>query len=157
MCVHCEGRSLPEVLASYRQCIRVRGWALASVAATRVRREFSYTIGMTRHHGHPELLASGLPPREAGALLADLVERVRAGERLTAGDVLAPDGEYRLQLVRVADPGQLDHAQAIYATPRTPVPALQVVWSDESGHWPWQPGWVGRVSDQPLFGLPLRH
>jgi hypothetical protein len=112
---------------------------------------------MTRHHGHPELLASGLPPREAGALLADLVERVRAGERLTAGDVLAPDGEYRLQLVRVADPGQLDHAQAIYATPRTPVPALQVVWSDESGHWPWQPGWVGRVSDQPLFGLPLRH
>jgi hypothetical protein len=157
MCVHCEGRSVAEVLAAYRQCIRVRGWALVSVAPAGGRTGFCYTIGMTRHHDHPELLASGLPTREARALLDDLVERVRGGQRLRAGEVLTPDGEYRLQLLRVADPGQLDHAQAVYAGPRTPVQALQVVWSDEAGHWPWQPGWGGQLSDQPLFGLPLHH
>jgi len=157
MCVQCEAWPVGTVLASYRNQVREGGWALASVAPTPQRVGYSYTIGLTRHHGHPELLASGLTPGEAGGLLADLAAAVRGGLRLAAGDVLSPDGAHRLQLVRVAEPGQLAHAQAIYASAAGTVPGLQVVWSDRAGHWPWQPGWPGRVSDQPLFGLPLHH
>ena len=157
MCVQCERRSVELVVADYRQAVRVRGWAMASVRATPSRAGFSYTVGLTRHHGHPELLASGLTPPEAGGLLTELARRVRAGARFSPGDVLTPAGSHRLQLVGVADPAQLTHAQAIYAGPAGPVPALQVVWSDHDGHWPWQPGWPGRAGDQPLFGLPIHH
>jgi len=156
MCEECKEQEVETVLAGYRRAVWERGWALASVAGTAQWVGFSYTIGMTRHHGHPELLASGLVPAEAMGLLTDLAEEVRAGHRFAAGEVLSPDGAHRLQLVRVADPGRLAHAQAIYAGPAGPVPALQVVWSDQAGRWPWQPGWPGRVSDQPLFGLPLQ-
>jgi len=157
MCVQCETRAVREVLADYRQAVRVQGWAMASVRTTTRRAGFSYTIGLTRHHGHPELLASGLTGPEAGGLLTELARQVRAGRRFASGDVLSPAGAHRLQLVGVADPAQLTHAQAIYAGPAGPVPALQVVWSDADGHWPWQPGWPGRASDQPLFGLPVHH
>jgi Domain of unknown function (DUF4262) len=157
MCVQCQARPVGEVLDGYRRSIRVRGWALASVPSAPGRVGFSYTIGLTRHHGHPELLASGLHPREADGLLTELAAGVRAGYRLRPGDVLRPDGGHRLQLVSVADPARLDHAQAIYRGWAGDVPALQVVWSDHDGHWPWHPGWPGRVSDQPLFGLPLHH
>jgi len=157
MCVQCEVRPAPEVVADYRRRIRLHGWALAGVRTTTRRAGFSYTIGMTRHHGHPELVASGLPAAEAEALLTELARQVRAGRCFSPGDVLTPSGAHRLQLVGVADPAQLSHAQAIYASSAGMVPALQVVWSDADGHWPWQPGWPGRASDQPLFGLPIHH
>lgn len=155
MCDQCADRSVREVLALFRRCIWSQGWAVADVAPTRIHAAYSYTVGLTRHRGHPELLASGLVPREARGLLAGLADEVRAGHRFGAGDVLSPDGVHRLQLVRVADPGSLGHAQTIYASTGHPVPALQVVWSDADGHWPWHRGWPGLMSDQPLFGLPL--
>lgn len=157
MCVQCEDRPAREVVDAYRRSVRHGGWALASVASSGRRVGFSYTIGLTRHHGHPELLASGLPPAEAEGLLSELADRVRRGCRFHPGDVLSPDGAHRLQLVRVADATRLGHAQEIYASAAGLVPALQVVWSDHDGHWPWHPAWPGRVSDQPLFGLPLHH
>jgi hypothetical protein len=157
MCGQCEGQGAPTVLTGIRQRIWTHGWALASHPTTGRRVGFSYTIGLTRHHGHPELLVSGLVPEEAAGLLGDLAAAVRSGHRYCPGDVLSPDGAHRLQLVRVTDPARLAHAQAVYATPTTPVTAMQVVWSDHDGHWPWQPGWPGRVGDQPLFGLPLHH
>ncbi len=157
MCNQCADRSIREVLALFRRCIWSQGWAVADVGPTRGRAAYSYTIGLTRHRGHPELLASGLVPGEARGLLSELADEGRAGRRFGAGEVLSPDGGHLLQLVRVADPGSLTHAQAIYGSTGIPVPALQVVWSDGEGHWPWQRGWPGRVSDQPLFGLPLHH
>lgn len=158
MCLECQGWTNEEVLDLYRQKINQHGWALVSIQARGREAGFTYTIGLTRFHGHPELLVAGMPPQPAAELLNGLAAEVRSGQRLVAGDLLAPGGEHRWQLVRVSDPSRLVNAQAIYAGPAGLVPALQVIWSDHDGRWPWQPGRPGRPArrnDQPLFGRPL--
>jgi Domain of unknown function (DUF4262) len=111
-------------------------------------------VGLTRFHGHPELV-TGLDHRATGALLNGLGREVRAGRRLSAGEVQEGEGGRRYQFVQVADPRRLVHAQEMYADVAGPVPALQVVHSTGSGRWPWDRDYPGGRRAQPLHGRPL--
>ncbi|WP_158615067.1 DUF4262 domain-containing protein [Cellulomonas sp. PhB150] len=81
------------------------GWTLCSVEAGAGSLSFTYTIGLTRFHGHPELMVSGLDEFDAASVLNDLGERVRAGERFEHGQVVPYEGTaHRSLLVHVASP-----------------------------------------------------
>jgi hypothetical protein len=155
MCLKCEGWTDEEILQKSRDDIERHGWGYVHVQGGDAA-DFTYTVGLTRFHGHPELAVTGLGAYQATTLLDDLAGEVRCGFRLAAGDRLSEQccEAHRLQLVQVEDPRRLAQAQAIYASSAGLVPALQVVYTDDQGHWPWDRGWAGGPATQPLLGRP---
>ncbi|GAB3264899.1 DUF4262 domain-containing protein [Kineosporia babensis] len=157
MCLRCAGWSDAELLAKSRHDIEVHGWGFVHVEGGESA-AFTYTVGLTRFHGHPELLVSGLEAEPAAGLLDDLAEDVQGGLRLAEGDRLGEEccPAHQLQLVEVEDPRRLAQAQQIYASSAGLVPALQVVYTDDRGRWPWEPAWAAGHWCQPVFGRPQR-
>ncbi|RHA38177.1 DUF4262 domain-containing protein [Cellulomonas rhizosphaerae] len=154
MCMKCQGMTDEEVREDFLAKIERFGWTLCSVEGGGGRLSFTYTIGLTRYHGHPELVVSGLDQFDAASVLNDLGARVRGGERFEPGQVVPYEGtSHRSLMVRVTSPEKLAFAQEIYRMPGgRPVPALQVIWSDHAGAWPWQVD--ARPRRQELLGRP---
>jgi hypothetical protein len=149
------GWPLDKVLQLYRSKIRRWGLTVAHVAPTEGIAQYSYTIGLTRLHDHPEILLSGQPPKVAAVQLAFLAMNAREGQRFRAGMLCPGHGpKGRVQFAQVTDPTQLSHAQQIYGRASAPVPAIQAIWTDVEGRWPWSPGWPSAEAAQPLFGTP---
>jgi hypothetical protein len=129
-----------------RDTIADHGWAVQAVLGEGVADPpYAYTIGLSTFDRHPELMIVGLPEREAGRMLNLLGERVRGGERLRAGQLVADvpsRGPLMLLEVTVeASDELLCYANHWYQDEDgPPVRAFQVVWSDD-GHLPWEEGW----------------
>lgn len=139
-----------EALDEHRRLIDEQGWSVVSVGgAGRRALPFSHTVGLTRL-GHPELLVSGRGPAEARYLLDVLGDEVLAGRRFHVGDALRRDPWAPLRLLRVTSPDALVVAQAVAGSDAA-VPALQVVWCDDAGRWPWDPERPAGAADQQLF------
>jgi hypothetical protein len=155
MCLICQGRTREEVLALQKEHIEQFGWSIVVVEGNRTQAPFAYTIGLTRFHGHPELLVTGLDQSSTGSILNQLGSEVKSGRRFSAGYLVEREDGRLLQFLRVTNPRRLLHAQDMYAGPAGLVPALQVVYSTPEGRWPWQRGWPGGRRSQPLFGTPL--
>ncbi|WP_081437972.1 DUF4262 domain-containing protein [Pseudofrankia asymbiotica] len=139
--------------------ITEQGWALQGVGADPCLPRHVYTIGLTAYD-HPELVVVGLRTQPAAHLLNTLGEQVRAGTRLTSRHQCTDfPGWPRLALLDV-DPGTsadlLTFANRRYQTPDgPPVDALQIVWCDPAGHFPWEPGWALPHDTQPILYYPL--
>ena len=153
MCLKCNGWSDQEIHDWYLRTIRDNGWVVIFVEASGKDAAFAYTIGLTRFHGHPELLVSGMEQAASGSILNEFGAQVGSGAWFHPGQLLRQGGR-RLQFVPVDDPTQLVEAQAMYASEAGLVPALQVAYTDDRGHWPWHRGWRGGRRGQPMFGTP---
>lgn len=130
------------------------GWHVQHVPGDPTLPSLSYTVGLAKW-GHPEIVVLGLQMTVAQSLLNTLGDRVRAGSRLEAGQRLGDVvPSYVCALVAVADTRLLTVANAIYRGDGPPVAALQLVWPDPSGRFPWQPGCTTRPDAQPLLGIP---
>lgn len=132
-----------------RRALVRTGWAIQGVFDG----PYAYTVGLTRYHDHPELIVLGLPVPTAGAILNRLGALVKSGHRLRADEVVADHAVERyLLMMPVLDSSEhLETANAVYRMAgRPPVPALQAVWSDERGRFPWQEG-CSDASGQPLL------
>lgn len=154
MCLECDGMSREQVLELVVRDIEEHGWAVVAVDGDGWDPPLAYTVGLTRFHGHPELMVSGLGADESVAVLDRLGEEVRRGRRFEAGDVLPQTSEmHACLMVRVSSPMRLVMAQQVYGSNDSgPVPALQVAWADCSGTWPWQS--PDGLRAQRLYGRP---
>ncbi|WP_165962679.1 DUF4262 domain-containing protein [Occultella glacieicola] len=151
MCLKCQGLTDAEVRAHYLDLIEEHGWAICNVGPGPVSPPMAYTIGMTRFHGHPELLISGLDPSDAAPVLNDLAAEVRDGHAFVVGDVIGAGRPHPYRVIEVWSPRRLVWAQEIYGGPnRRVIPAFQFVWADHDGRWPWQRH--ARDPHQQLFG-----
>lgn len=137
-----------------RQMIDEHGWMLQGVFPTQAEPgpDFVYTVGLTKWNWHPEIIVFGLPHRVGGNLLNQLGAQVRDGRRYAAGEVL--DDllvDYPAHLVAVADTAEhFGMARRLYGPDIT---ALQLVWPDQDGRFPWEQGFA--LADlEPLLGLP---
>jgi hypothetical protein len=105
----------------------------------------AHTVGLFRSWDHPEVAVFGLAPEELSAALAGVVERVRRGERFDHGDVVEGIVEGRTTAFRRVVPrhcaAHLGHA--VWYHGGTRFPALQAVWSDAGGLFPWD-RWFAR-------------
>jgi len=81
MCLMCQGRTREEVLMLQKEHIERFGWSIVAVEGNRVQAPFAYTIGLTRFHGHPELLVTGLDESSTGSILNQLGSEVKSGRR----------------------------------------------------------------------------
>jgi hypothetical protein len=153
MCTHCGGWTEEEIRTMRLRDIEIHGWSITYVEADEDEAAFAYTVGLTRYHGHPELLVSGLDQLMTAEILNSFGSEVRRGNRFTGGDLVHGHGDHRYQFAWVEDRNDLVDAQDTYASEAGLVPALQIIYSDRSGHWPWE---CGGTLSQPLFGAPMQ-
>jgi hypothetical protein len=113
-----------------------------------VRRPFAYTIGLHRR-GQPELLVTGLPPKHARWLINTFAKRF-ANRNPTAGEHYALPARTRLEIVDVDHPDA--HMNMALAVEGRDVTAIQLVWADDRGRWPWAPGFDDGRRIQPVLG-----
>jgi hypothetical protein len=142
------GSTKQELLAEIREQVLRFGWSIQYVESDR--NPYGYTVGL-HERGLPELLVTGLLPQPTVALLNEFAEisgqgeRLRPGERLTFGHILP------IEVVRVQTPdAHMDTAVAFYGRQ---FPALQLVWADGAGRWPWSIGFCDGDAKQPVLGV----
>ncbi len=142
------------VLERYRRIMDEHGWAIVAVEpdAADPAGSFTYTVGLSKA-GAPELVVTGMPAESGAALLGDLAARLWSGERLGTGrDVGHVARGVLVRLVPV-EPGRsrerLAVAHEFFDAPDHEVEALQVVWRDAAGRWPWHDPAV--AARQPLL------
>lgn len=149
MCWKCDhpGGTTEEYLAELRQTMLERGWAVQYVESDRM--PFAYTIGLTRY-GLPELLVTGVAPRRAARMLNTLGRRAVSGERPVPGMQIALPAGALVEMVEVEHPDvYLIFAGAMFGDEVT---ALQVVWVDSRGRWPWAANFDDGRGTQAVLG-----
>ena len=124
------------------------GWAVQYVEDDR--RPFAYTIGLTEH-GLPELVVTGVSPRRAARMLNRFAELfVQRGAPLP-GEKIPMLGGALVEIIEVEHPdAHLYVAVAFYGSR---LRALQLVWADGRGRWPWAPGFSAGLRRQPVLGV----
>lgn len=138
--------------AWFRDTIRRCGWAIQAVFGSADTPSFAYTVGLTGFD-HPEIVVFGLANESAQTLLNELGDRIRSGERLRDGDTVEIRG-IEVTLFDLPNPGEVVFgANDIYRRrPEDSVPALQAVYPDDHGAWPWQPDCELPIGQQPMPG-----
>lgn len=149
MCWKCANPEATEAdyLNLIRRKIATHGWFIQYVTKDRLRPSFAYTVGLTPT-GHPELLVTGLSARRSAHFLNWIADKLALGaEAYAAGQVHVWPDQVAAEVVDVAEPTvHLVMATAIYGPH---VRAVQLVYTDDRGRWPWQVGFRG---DQPVLG-----
>jgi hypothetical protein len=152
MCDLCDRPELTgdDVLNDISQRIARDRFTAVSVGGSRTRAEFSYSVGLTEH-GCPELIVTGLRSEQAAGLLRLWGDYLLDESVVLPGEMMDADPWF-LQAVQVERPREhLLIADRFYGEG---LRALQLVWADAAGRWPWEPGHRGRPAGQPVLGEP---
>jgi hypothetical protein len=152
MCWMCDDPSMTKLdaLDRMRRLITRYGWAIQFVEAGGTRPDWAYTVGLTPL-GRPELLITGKPPDESCELLNGVAEHLLHAEPPAPGDQVPLVGGPLVEFVAVHRPDvHLITSATFYGGEQ--VRALQLVWADERGRWPWQCGFRGGRGGQPVLG-----
>lgn len=131
------------------------GWHVVLVSPSEGQPAFAFTIGLFRNYQHPEVIVFGLPEKAAHSILNLIGKAVKGGRRINSGD-RSREFLQRYECTFVSFPRYLyaDHlgyAQRFYGG--DDFPALQCVWPDREGRYPWEPGAPAELKrEQPVPG-----
>jgi hypothetical protein len=122
--------------------VREHGWHVVKVLAEGDLPEFAYSIGLFHTFGHAEVLIYGLPSDSTHVIINDLGDQVRASRRYAAGQTTDEflegyDCTFRA-IPRSQYAEHLGGALSFYN--HEDFPAIQLVYPDREGRWPWQDG-----------------
>jgi hypothetical protein len=148
VCEVCNGKSIGQVVEKTKLDVARYGWSVTMVEGDLFSPSFGYTVGLTEKR-HPELLVTGRDTRETYTMLSGLTALVLChGHELKPGTILEPPGR-RIYLTTMNSPQNiLLMASRIYSWR---VRALQAVWSDDEGRFPWEQSPPDDLT-QPLYG-----
>lgn len=140
---------LKKVLEDTERFLNEPGWMVMAVGPGDDKPGFAYTVGLI-HYDHPEVIVFGLPPTTAHSILGDVAERVKAGEMLLPNSTwedFTANGLPAKFIVAKTDDLNLCGRYFEEFT------ALQLVWPDKEGRFPWEPGWDKKFdAHQSLLG-----
>ena len=151
MCWVCDhpGSTGQDYLEYLRGLLDQHCWIVIGVRGDRYRPPYSYTVGLV-NHGKPELVVTGLPQRRAADLLNDVAAHVMHAEPPAPGERIPLTGGMLIEIVQVAEPSVHLGVAAEISGPQ--FPAIQLVYADDRGHWPWDRGFRGGRGGQPVLG-----
>jgi len=115
------------------------GWHVVKVLEEGDTPGWAFTIGLTKNYGHPEIVVFGLNGSVSHGLLNIAGEKVKNGESLASGSVvtgLLEGYECILREVKSRWYGPF-LGTAIWYYLGCEFPALQCIWPDKSGKYPW--------------------
>ncbi|MBE1550516.1 hypothetical protein GGC64_004556 [Mycobacterium sp. OAS707] len=149
MCWQCDNPNgtTEEYLDELRASVRLHSWVVQGVEDDRL--PFAYTIGL-HDRGLPELLVTGLPQDSAAGLLNDVAAAAVGGRVFQPGAHIAVGDGPLLEIVEVDNPDA--HLNFAVALGGPDIRALQLVWCDDRGRWPWAAGWGPGQLRQPVLG-----
>jgi hypothetical protein len=127
--------------------IRKNGWTVQYVESDR--RPFAYTIGLCDWDA-PELLLTGVSPQRAVRVLNVVARMLVSGEVLRPGQQLALPRGPLIEIVEVDHPDAHMGWAVAFGGPE--ITALQLVWADGSGRWPWSAKFADGRATQPVLG-----
>ena len=148
-----------EIDPRVRRDIALHGWHVVKVREDEVGPAHAFSIGLHESLGHPEVVATGPDLDVLHRLVNAVGEDVRAGRRFEA-DRAYPGIVHGLDCrFRAVHPANyrdfLGYAGWYYGGAR--FPALQCLWPDPEGRWPWDPGFPATLArQQPDLGQPFR-
>lgn len=150
MCWMCDhpGATIEDYLAVLRGKMLRSGWAIQYVEDAR--KPFAYTIGLTQR-GLPELLVTGMSPRGAAGLLNTGAELAVLDGAPTPGRQITFATGRLVEVVEVDHPDA--HLCAAIGLFGPKVRAVQLVWADRRGRWPWAPDFNDGGAVQPVLGV----
>jgi Domain of unknown function (DUF4262) len=150
MCWQCDNpdRTIDDYFDQVRETIRAQGWMVQYVESDRT--PFAYTIGL--HDWElPELLITAVSPQRATRLLNTLARDALAGKDLTPGrQIKVPTGPF-IEIVEMSRPDAHLNFAVAFGGPE--VRALQLVWADGRGRWPWTASFCDGRRRQPVLGV----
>jgi hypothetical protein len=151
MCRQCDNPSdsdAEEDIDGLRECVREHGWVIKYVEDAQ--RPYAYTVGL-HQFGLPEFLVTRVTTERALALLDYFVQDAitegtpRPGDRVVLADTA------QIEAVHVDHPdAHLDLAVLLFG-PK--VLAVQLVWTDMYGRWPWDKQFDFDGLRQPVLGV----
>lgn len=151
MCWMCDNPSatIEDYLDELRATIRDHGWAVQFVECEK--RPFAYTVGL-HQLGLPELLITGLPAGAAARVLNCIAHMIiDDGTDVVPAMHIDYQNRFLLEVVEVEHPDV--HLRSAIRLFGPEVRALQLVWADAQGRWPWERGWVHGRRRQPVLGI----
>lgn len=152
MCWACDNPG-GDPLRNVHELMVRHGWAVQGVERHRDRPPWAYTVGLTEA-GLPELVVTGMGLAEACDLLNDVAHHVVHAEPPVPGERIPFEGGPLVEVVRLNTPEAHLHTAVALFGPG--VRALQLVWADDRGHWPWERGFRGLRGGQPVLGARCR-
>jgi hypothetical protein len=143
-----------------RDIVARTGWCVMNVEGDAESAACAYTIGLDANLGHPELVVFGLDAGVMQSLLNVAAHDIMKGSRFEVGgfssDVLADHSVAFAAVSPEAYEYYLGAAVRFYGG--NSFSALQVIWPDRNGRYPWDAGvdqWV-RWSQPALAADPAR-
>ena len=116
-----------------------RGFHVEAVPAREDDPAHAFTVGLFRSFDHPEVIVFGPAPMGLEEIVRTLGERVRDGDRFEEGEIatgLLPGRPVVFRRVAARHyPAWLAHAAWYHGGLR--FPAVQCVWPDAAGNFPW--------------------
>lgn len=150
MCWQCDhpGATVDDYLDELRKTMVEHGWAVQYVESDRT--PLAYTVGL-HDCGLPELLITGVSSQRAMRLLNTVAKDMMSGNTLKPGQKLAVRSGPLVEIVAVANPDA--HMTWALAFGGPDVRALQLVWADGRGRWPWAAAFSDGRGRQPVLGI----
>lgn len=151
MCWQCDNPAATE--ADYDRLMREKidryGWAVQSIERSKLYPHWAYTVGLTEH-GRPELVVTGLRPHRALEVLNGVAAHLMHAPEPQPGTRQQVLDDLLVEFVALTEPSaHLFTAVALYGPS---VRAVQLVYPDDRGHWPWDRGYRGGSGGQPVLG-----
>jgi len=128
------------------------GWHLVGIYAEEDYPEFVFSVGLYYHYTHPEVLVMGLPSNTAAGLINAVGEMVRNGVVIEKGrPYTGVADDCPVAFVPIDKRHYHQHlgiAVWFYSSLPDDFPALQLVWPDKAGLFPWQLGYDEEYGSQ---------
>ncbi|WP_428241178.1 DUF4262 domain-containing protein [Gynuella sp.] len=114
---------------------------------------FSYSIGIEKSEGEPEVIVYGLKPEIRQYLVNEYNHRIKAGERFIPGRFYSGFlGDFDVTFIEVSEQHYREHfgwANWLYHGNEFKV--LQMIWPTTTGVWPWD----AETSDDYNWAQPI--
>jgi hypothetical protein len=130
--------------------IETLGWHVVPVVGDESGPQFSFSVGLYCSFGHPEIMIMGLAPQVAHELINTIAVRIVGGEVFVPAERIDDLVE---SFPCIFIPISIDHYQDnlgygiwYYGSLKQPFPALQLVWPDKQGLFPWDAGYDVRFN-----------
>jgi hypothetical protein len=136
-------RKIEELRAQVVRNVETYGVHIQAVFGDAKTPSFAYSVGLWRRNQHPEIVLVGLSPQDMHGVLNDVANVVRAGEPLVPGQRYSQFFEGFDTIFRPVKPRHREQRlkAANWFNAPAEYPALQMVWPDPSGVFPWEAGY----------------
>lgn len=127
------------------------GWHVVGIHEEENSPRFAFSVGLYYQYLHPEIMIMGLPHEVAHKLLASVQNIIHQGGFIQPWSAVEEIASFPLMAVPIHFDHYKEHlgyGMWFYRSLPEPFPAIQLVWPDKGGVFPWQEGY-----DQRYFQL----